>query len=101
MRALREPEWLERPRRIEPPGRENRFRWPVLFHRRERAQAAWIPVQRFDRTDERALARACVRDIRGIDGEVFEDPQRLFGPGFEAVLQVGKRNFARVRLVRG
>ncbi|GAB2500676.1 tyrosine--tRNA ligase [Arenimonas alkanexedens] len=34
-----------------------------------------------------------------IDAEVFEDPQRLFGPGFEAVLQVGKRNFARVRLV--
>jgi tyrosyl-tRNA synthetase len=36
-----------------------------------------------------------------IDGEVFEDPQRLFGPGFEAVLQVGKRSFARVRLVQG
>ncbi len=36
-----------------------------------------------------------------VDGEVFEDPQRLFGPGFEAVLQVGKRNFARVRLVQG
>jgi len=34
-----------------------------------------------------------------IDGEVFEDPQRLFAPGFEALLQVGKRNFARVRLV--
>ena len=34
-----------------------------------------------------------------IDAEVFEDPQRLFTPGFEGVLQVGKRNFARVRLV--
>lgn len=34
-----------------------------------------------------------------IDAEVFEDPQRLFTPGFEAVLQVGKRNFARVRLI--
>ena len=34
-----------------------------------------------------------------IDAEVFEDPQRLFAPGFEGVLQVGKRNFARVRLV--
>ena len=34
-----------------------------------------------------------------IDAEVFEDPQRVFGVGFEAVLQVGKRNFARVRLV--
>ncbi|HEU0153209.1 MAG TPA: tyrosine--tRNA ligase [Arenimonas sp.] len=34
-----------------------------------------------------------------IDAEVFEDPQRLFGVGFEGVLQVGKRNFARVKLV--
>jgi tyrosyl-tRNA synthetase len=33
-----------------------------------------------------------------VDGEVVEDPQRLFSPGFEGVLQVGKRNFARVRL---
>jgi tyrosyl-tRNA synthetase len=36
-----------------------------------------------------------------IDGEVFEDPKRAFVPGFEAVLQVGKRNFARIRLVQG
>ena len=34
-----------------------------------------------------------------VDGEVVEDPQTLFAPGFEGVLQVGKRNFARVRLV--
>ena len=34
-----------------------------------------------------------------IDGEVVEDPQRVLGPGFEGVLAVGKRNFARVRLV--
>jgi tyrosyl-tRNA synthetase len=34
-----------------------------------------------------------------IDAEVFEDAQRLFTPGFEGVLQVGKRNFARVRLI--
>ena len=34
-----------------------------------------------------------------IDGEVVEDAQRLFAPGFEAVLAVGKRTFARVRLV--
>ena len=33
-----------------------------------------------------------------IDGEVFEDASRLFGPGFEGVLAVGKRNFARVIL---
>ena len=34
-----------------------------------------------------------------IDGEVVEDAQRVFNVGFEGVLQVGKRNFARVRLV--
>lgn len=34
-----------------------------------------------------------------IDGEVFEDAQRVFTGGFEGVLAVGKRNFARVRLV--
>jgi tyrosyl-tRNA synthetase len=36
-----------------------------------------------------------------VDGEVVEDPQTTFAPGFEGVLQVGKRNFARVRLVAG
>ncbi|MGH8601978.1 MAG: tyrosine--tRNA ligase, partial [Gammaproteobacteria bacterium] len=34
-----------------------------------------------------------------IDGEVIEDAQRLFAPDFEGVLAVGKRTFARVRLV--
>ncbi|MBF6026089.1 tyrosine--tRNA ligase [Lysobacter niastensis] len=34
-----------------------------------------------------------------IDGEVIEDAQRVFMPGFEGVLAVGKRTFARVRLV--
>ncbi|MEW9571496.1 tyrosine--tRNA ligase [Rhodanobacter sp. Si-c] len=33
-----------------------------------------------------------------IDAEVVEDAQRVFTAGFEGVLQVGKRNFARVRL---
>ena len=35
-----------------------------------------------------------------VDGEVFEDAARIFAPGFKGVLAVGKRNFARVRLVR-
>ncbi|KGM53968.1 tyrosine--tRNA ligase [Lysobacter daejeonensis GH1-9] len=35
-----------------------------------------------------------------IDGEVVEDAQRQFTPGFEGVLAVGKRTFARVRLVQ-
>ncbi|HEX8778907.1 MAG TPA: tyrosine--tRNA ligase [Rhodanobacter sp.] len=34
-----------------------------------------------------------------IDAEVAEDAQRVFTAGFEGVLQVGKRNFARVRLI--
>jgi tyrosyl-tRNA synthetase len=36
-----------------------------------------------------------------IDGEVIEDAQRVFTPGFEGVLAVGKRTFARVRLIAG
>jgi tyrosyl-tRNA synthetase len=34
-----------------------------------------------------------------VDGEIVEDPQRVFAPGFEGLLAVGKRTFARVRLV--
>ncbi|MCD9033563.1 tyrosine--tRNA ligase [Luteimonas sp. Y-2-2-4F] len=34
-----------------------------------------------------------------VDGAVVEDAGLSFAPGFEGVLQVGKRNFARVRLV--
>ena len=34
-----------------------------------------------------------------VDGVVVEDAGLEFKPGFEGVLQVGKRNFARVRLV--
>ena len=33
-----------------------------------------------------------------VDGEVFEDAARVFAPGFEGVIAVGKRNFARVLL---
>jgi tyrosyl-tRNA synthetase len=35
-----------------------------------------------------------------IDAEVVEDAQRAFVPGFEGVLQIGKRNFARVLLTK-
>ena len=34
-----------------------------------------------------------------LEGEVVEDSSLQLAPGFEGVLQVGKRNFARVRLV--
>ncbi|MEG3792330.1 tyrosine--tRNA ligase [Lysobacter sp. CCNWLW3] len=36
-----------------------------------------------------------------IDGEIVEDAQRAYAPGFEGVLAVGKRTFARVRLIAG
>ena len=36
-----------------------------------------------------------------IDGAVVEDASLILRPGFEGVLAVGKRNFARVRLVAG
>ena len=36
-----------------------------------------------------------------VEGVVVEDPNASFAPGFEGVLQVGKRKFARVRLVAG
>jgi len=36
-----------------------------------------------------------------IDADVVEDAQRVFHAGFEGVLQVGKRNFARVSLKNG
>ena len=36
-----------------------------------------------------------------VDGAVVEDPAQVFAPGFEGMLAVGKRNFARVRLVGG
>ena len=36
-----------------------------------------------------------------VGGEVVEDAALQLAPGFEGVLQVGKRNFARIRLVAG
>ncbi len=35
-----------------------------------------------------------------IDGVVIEDAMRVFASGFEGVLQIGKRSFARVRLTQ-
>jgi tyrosyl-tRNA synthetase len=34
-----------------------------------------------------------------VDGVVVEDGQQVLPPGFEGLLQVGKRTFARIRLV--
>ena len=43
----------------------------------------------------RKLKEGAVR----VDGEVQQDGQREFLPGFEGLLAIGKRNFARVQLV--
>ncbi|WP_242112082.1 tyrosine--tRNA ligase [Luteimonas aquatica] len=45
----------------------------------------------------RKLKEGAVR----VDGAVVEDGATTFAPGFEGMLQVGKRNFARVKLVAG
>ncbi len=45
----------------------------------------------------RKLGERAVR----IDGEVVEDRERVFAPGEEHLLQIGKRSFARVRLIAG
>jgi tyrosyl-tRNA synthetase len=45
----------------------------------------------------RKIAERAVR----VDGEVVEDRERLFPPGGELLLQLGKRGFARVRLLPG
>ena len=45
----------------------------------------------------RKLREGAVR----IDGDVVQDAQLTLMPGFEGVLAVGKRTFARVRLVVG
>ncbi|MBS7458998.1 tyrosine--tRNA ligase [Coralloluteibacterium stylophorae] len=48
-------------------------------------------------SNSEAVRKLRERAVR-VDGGVVEDPQRVLGPGFEGVLQIGKRNFARVRL---
>ncbi len=49
-------------------------------------------------SNSEAMRKLRERAVR-VDGEVFEDAARLFAPGFEGVLQIGKRSFARVQLV--
>ena len=49
-------------------------------------------------SNSEAMRKLRERAVR-IDAQVVEDAQLVFTVGFEAVLQVGKRHFARVRLV--
>ena len=51
-------------------------------------------------SNSEAMRKLKERAVR-VDGVVIEDLQRVFLPGFEGVLAVGKRNFVRVRLTAG
>lgn len=62
--------------------------------------AALLKAAGLAASNSEAMRKLKERAVR-IDGEVVEDPQREFAPGFEGVLQVGKRSFTRVRLVAG
>ncbi len=48
-------------------------------------------------SNSEAVRKLRERAVR-VNGDVCEDAARVFAPGFEGLLQVGKRNFARVRL---
>jgi len=61
--------------------------------------AALLTAAGITASNSEATRKLKERAVR-IDGMVVEDATRVFAPGFEGVLQVGKRNFARVRLVR-
>jgi len=49
-------------------------------------------------SNSEATRKLAERALR-VDGEVVEDRERVFLPGAEHLLQLGKRAFARVRLV--
>ena len=61
--------------------------------------AALLTAAGLTASNSEASRKLKERAVR-IDAEVVEDAQRSFAPGFEGVLQVGKRNFARVKLVQ-
>ncbi|MBD8882303.1 tyrosine--tRNA ligase [Rhodanobacter sp. 7MK24] len=61
---------------------------------------ALLTVAGLTASNSEASRKLKERAVR-IDAEVVEDAQRVFAAGFEGVLQVGKRNFARVRLTSG
>ena len=62
--------------------------------------AALLTASGLTSSNSEANRKLKERAVR-IDAEVAEDAQRVFQAGFEGVLQVGKRNFVRVRLVSG
>lgn len=62
--------------------------------------AALLTLAGLTASNSEANRKLKERAVR-IDGEVFEDAQRVFEAGFEGVLAIGKRTFARVRLELG
>ncbi|WEN15416.1 tyrosine--tRNA ligase [Rhodanobacter sp. AS-Z3] len=61
--------------------------------------AALLTAAGLTASNSEASRKLKERAVR-IDADVVEDAQRVFHAGFEGVLQVGKRNFARVRLIQ-
>ena len=62
--------------------------------------AALLTVAGITASNSEAMRKLKERAVK-VEGEVVEDAGLQLMPGFEGVLQVGKRNFARVRLVAG
>ncbi|MGH8079254.1 MAG: tyrosine--tRNA ligase [Lysobacter sp.] len=62
--------------------------------------AALLTAAGLTASNSEASRKLKERAVR-VDGEVVEDAQLAFAPGFEGMLAVGKRNFARVRLIAG
>jgi len=62
--------------------------------------AALLTAAGLTPSNSEAMRKLKERAVR-VSGEVVEDPQLQLVPGFEGVIQIGKRNFARVLLVAG
>jgi tyrosyl-tRNA synthetase len=60
--------------------------------------AALLTAAGLTPSNSEAMRKLRERAVK-VDGAVVEDPAQTFAPGFEGLLAVGKRNFARVRLV--
>ncbi|MCI2263867.1 tyrosine--tRNA ligase [Xanthomonas indica] len=60
--------------------------------------AALLTAAGLTASNSEATRKLKERAVR-VAGDVVEDPRQSFAPGFEGVLQVGKRTFARVQLV--
>lgn len=62
--------------------------------------AALLTAAGLTASNSEASRKLKERAVR-VAGEVVEDPQQSFAPGFEGVLQIGRRTFARVQLIAG